>query len=259
MINAPYEEEFVFQDGRRAKNLLELSVVLEGINRQDFERFVNPGKNDFANWVEYVLMDKQLASSLRSTISFEKTRELLDNKLAVENNSLSSINSVNGNYSKKRILFNIFKHEPKNAVVEIKVPIKKLPEPEHHVIQMIPEQKVSETTVDNKIIDNKIIEQPKRKWFMKKDVRENAEQKNITQGSTEKKDFAAKKDNSLKRWYEFKRREQKERKESEHKVRYSDRNFGGDSSPESIFWTVIYGLLILLIIALIVYKFILKL
>lgn len=237
MINAPYEKEFVFNNGERAKNLLELSVIIDRISQQDFELFVNPSKNDFANWIEYVLLDKQLADSLRSTPSLYKTRELLSDKLDVENKSASSIDSIGKKY--RTTLFNIFKREPKNTLVQIHKPIEKIPEPsnlpspehhfesEHHIIQKIPEIKSPEkTTVD------------------------------INTDKTNK----PKKDNALKKWYEFKKKERESRK---HKNRESNNdskeNLGEDLSSGNIFWILLYGALIVLIIALIVYKFVLRL
>ena len=65
MINAPFEKEFVFHDGKRAKNILELYEILERLSDQDFVSFVNSYKNDFANWVEAVLLDKGFAQKLR--------------------------------------------------------------------------------------------------------------------------------------------------------------------------------------------------
>ncbi len=206
MINAPYEKEFVFHDGQRAKNLLELSVIIEKISQQDFERFVNPDKNDFANWTEYVLQDRELAASLRSTVSLPKTKELINNRLIIEENSASSLNN-----GPKKPLFKIFSQKKEQQVVELRKPIAKLPEPEHHVIELLPEH----------IPENR----PKKGWFGRKDI---------------------KKDNSLRKWYEFKKNTKKIAEET-HPV---------DNHRGNIFWIFIYGALILMILFLVLYKFV---
>jgi len=250
MINAPYEKEFVFNDGQRAKNLLELSVVIERMGQQDFEIFVNPSKNDFANWIEYVLLDKQLASSLRSTILLNKTKELLNGKLATENASASSINNVANKY--KTTLFNIFKHEPKNTVVQLHAPIEKIPEQgnktasehhfesKHHIIQKIPDIKSPEKTAADTQADKPA------------DTTKN----NIPRDDVLR--TAPKKDNALKKWYEFKKKERELRKHTSEANKDSG-NSSEDSSSRNILWILIYGALIFFIIALIVYKFVLRL
>jgi hypothetical protein len=82
LVNASYDKELVFQDGSRAKNIVELIGKIETLNLHDFSHFVNHSKNDFANWIEYVIMDKDLSVSLRKTHSKEKTLELLKIKIS---------------------------------------------------------------------------------------------------------------------------------------------------------------------------------
>src|SRR3989344_2018328 len=91
MINAPYEKEFVFQDGRRAKNLLELQDVLETLGKEDFKNCANEEKNDFASWIEYVLMDSELAGRLRSTYDMAKTKELVSQRISKTSQEEDSI------------------------------------------------------------------------------------------------------------------------------------------------------------------------
>lgn len=81
MINAPYDKEFVFHDGRRAKNILELAYVLQKFDPSEFNSFVNDSKNDFSNWVENVLYDKTLASRMRTTITLENTKMILSQRI----------------------------------------------------------------------------------------------------------------------------------------------------------------------------------
>ena len=77
MINAKYDEEFIFHDGTRAKNILELVLKLERIDSTEFYQFVNSTKNDFANWIGIVLNDNKLAEQLRTVTSREETIRLL--------------------------------------------------------------------------------------------------------------------------------------------------------------------------------------
>jgi hypothetical protein len=81
LINARYEEEFVFHDGTRAKNLLELVLKLEHLTTEEFNKFVNLDKNDFSNWINYVLKDKFLADILRNVKTCEETIYLIKNRM----------------------------------------------------------------------------------------------------------------------------------------------------------------------------------
>jgi len=91
VINAPYDKEFVFHDGTRVKNLLELVTVLERLSDSDYSTFVNSQKNDFSDWIEYVLIDKTFAEKIRlltvrnTAVSVMKDRI---NELAVEESIL---------------------------------------------------------------------------------------------------------------------------------------------------------------------------
>jgi hypothetical protein len=97
--NAPYEQEFVFHNGSRAKNVFELSVFLENMPDNEFKSFVNEQKNDFANWIEYVLEERELALKLRMTTNIHETRNIL--KKFIEPSEKKSIISVE---SEKKII-----------------------------------------------------------------------------------------------------------------------------------------------------------
>jgi len=77
MINAPYDKEFIFRDGSRAKNIPELAERVIRLSDAEFGSFVNKDKNDFANWIEFVLEEKSLSSKLRMTYSKAETLSLL--------------------------------------------------------------------------------------------------------------------------------------------------------------------------------------
>lgn len=236
MINAPYEKEFVFHDGRRAKNLLELSSTLENIGQQDFERFVNPSKNDFANWVEYVLLDKELASSLRSTILLDKTKEIINDKILIENNSGSISNDASNG---KKSFFKILSSEKKGPVIEVRKPIEKLPEPEHHEISMLPAPE-------------------KKRWFRRKEKITDLKKLNeVHDKEIKETNKLPDKDNSnnpLRKWYQFNMHQFNKRKHIDKDpkdVKHSVSDGG------NILWILLYCILIVAIIAIIAYKFVL--
>lgn len=81
MISAPYEKEFIFHSGQRAKNISELGNIIEHLSFEEFQEFVNSSKNDFANWIEFVLMDKFLAGKLRETTSKDGTLDIMRSKI----------------------------------------------------------------------------------------------------------------------------------------------------------------------------------
>ncbi len=87
MINAPHDKEFVLHDGSRIRNLLDLTIALEKISDVAFSKFVNTQKNDFSNWIEFVLLDKNLADKIRYVLSKNTTVNILKdriNEIAVE-------------------------------------------------------------------------------------------------------------------------------------------------------------------------------
>jgi preprotein translocase subunit SecF len=87
VINAPHDKEFVLHDGSRIRNLLDLTIALEKISDVAFSKFVNTQKNDFSNWIEFVLLDKNLADKIRYVLSKNTTVNILKdriNEIAVE-------------------------------------------------------------------------------------------------------------------------------------------------------------------------------
>lgn len=81
LINAPHDKEFVFHDGTRVKNLLELVSKIEHLADHEFHQFVNAHKNDFANWIEHVLSDKTFAESLRTLHSRDDIIRAIKDKI----------------------------------------------------------------------------------------------------------------------------------------------------------------------------------
>jgi hypothetical protein len=78
----PWEKRFHFGDGTSAKNLSELKTKIETISYDEFYHHVNPEKNDFANWVEHVIEDKELADKLRAVSSIVETVEFLNEAIS---------------------------------------------------------------------------------------------------------------------------------------------------------------------------------
>ena len=81
LINAPNDKEFVFHDGTRARNLLDLVSKLENMPDHAFHHFVNLHKNDFANWIEHILSDKRFSDRLRTTDSRLETIQMVKDRI----------------------------------------------------------------------------------------------------------------------------------------------------------------------------------
>lgn len=80
-MDLPHEKWFYFPDGSGAKNLNELKGKLEIISYSDFYHHVADGRNDFANWIRYVLGDPQLADDLEKVDSIVESVEILNDYL----------------------------------------------------------------------------------------------------------------------------------------------------------------------------------
>ncbi len=68
---AAEHERFMVIDGSGLASIKELAKALDSMSDDAFYYHVNEGKNDFANWVEHVFGEKQLAEKLFDA----KTRE----------------------------------------------------------------------------------------------------------------------------------------------------------------------------------------
>lgn len=65
LVQAKDMKCFWVNQGPILKNLLELEVALEKMSDEMFGRHVSKNRNDFAEWVEHVLMDSETADALR--------------------------------------------------------------------------------------------------------------------------------------------------------------------------------------------------
>ena len=70
------EHYFVLLSGQEIKSLAELEDALHHMTPSVFSDHVTPDRNDFANWVRYILKDESLAKKLESTKDLRKTYEI---------------------------------------------------------------------------------------------------------------------------------------------------------------------------------------
>ena len=73
----PEEHYFVLVSGQKVKNVKELADVLEMLDEHNFAHHVNNGKNDFANWVQNVFEEFDLAEKMKTTGDKDKVRMII--------------------------------------------------------------------------------------------------------------------------------------------------------------------------------------
>ncbi|HLP79112.1 MAG TPA: hypothetical protein VK158_00595 [Acidobacteriota bacterium] len=81
-IIVPDHVAFVRQNGNRLHSLTALREALFGMNDAEYAHHVNQSRNDFANWIENIFADKQLANKLRHTTDKYGAIRVLDEELA---------------------------------------------------------------------------------------------------------------------------------------------------------------------------------
>jgi len=64
LVSAEGEQCFWSNDGKILSTLLDLKIALGDMSAESYNHHTD-GRNDFANWVESVLQDKECASGLR--------------------------------------------------------------------------------------------------------------------------------------------------------------------------------------------------
>ena len=62
---APEQYSFNLHDGRKIKSVYELVDELETMSEDAFKQFVTGTENHFANWIEGVFSEKELANEIR--------------------------------------------------------------------------------------------------------------------------------------------------------------------------------------------------
>ncbi len=79
--NVAEEHVFHFRDGKKAHNLMDLRNVIEKMPLDEFNHHVDEFNNDFANWVEFVYKNPELANDLRKVTTRREILEILDVEL----------------------------------------------------------------------------------------------------------------------------------------------------------------------------------
>ncbi len=90
------EHHFILRDGRRIKNLEELTHFLKFMDESTFKHHVTNDKNDFADWIKNIVEDNELANNIKGSkskehmlrhLEFNKNqKELLKNELKEKEN-----------------------------------------------------------------------------------------------------------------------------------------------------------------------------
>jgi hypothetical protein len=62
--DVPDEKRFWCQDGKVVKNIKELEKALNDMSDETFHYHAGEGRNDFSNWVRYVVGDNKLANDM---------------------------------------------------------------------------------------------------------------------------------------------------------------------------------------------------
>lgn len=83
LVSASGEQCFWVNNGAIISNLLELRDALDRMTDDVFGYHVTRGKNDFADWVEYVLGDTELAGKLRSAKKPKSARTVVVSRLKI--------------------------------------------------------------------------------------------------------------------------------------------------------------------------------
>lgn len=77
LIRAKESECFWTTDGHILRDLSQLEQALKAMNAKVFSHHVQAGKNDFADWVEYILEDVSCAQELRKTKTLAQTHKVV--------------------------------------------------------------------------------------------------------------------------------------------------------------------------------------
>lgn len=79
------EQCFWSKDGRVISNLMELSDALSAMDSEVFAYHANKERNDFADWIESVLQDTELAKSIRAAKKPESAKMIVIRRLKIYN------------------------------------------------------------------------------------------------------------------------------------------------------------------------------
>jgi len=79
--NVPEDKAFWCNDGRVIKNLPELASALKDMSDETFRHHVTTNKNDFGNWVKYVIGDEKLSVDLSRADSPHKAAKYVESRI----------------------------------------------------------------------------------------------------------------------------------------------------------------------------------
>lgn len=81
MVCAADGECFWTRDGRILQNISDLHMAFGSMDDEVFLHHVSKEKNDFANWMEYVLQDDEGAAALRKAKKLAQAKKILEEHL----------------------------------------------------------------------------------------------------------------------------------------------------------------------------------
>jgi len=257
MINAPHDKEFIFHDGTRARNLLDLVAKLEGISDHEFHNFVNHHKNDFANWTEHVLLDKHFSERLRSVDSRTDTIQIIKDKIndVTIGNSIIRIPRIEDHHNQHHLFE---KAADKKAEADLEKAVEK------NVQKNVEDEKPSKVAKHD--VGGTHVERLKNlesEEFEKHTVNES---RTLKESSEEKKEKNHEKSEQIKashNWFKlFSAKDLSDKKiekieiaeEDKLNVEKSLKDGTAQNDRENALWIILYFALVLLIITLLVYK-----
>ncbi len=83
LVHANHEEAFWVNDGQILANLVELKDALARMDESIFTHHVSKEKNDFADWIEHVLEDGELASEVRKSKKPSTAHDVVVSRLRI--------------------------------------------------------------------------------------------------------------------------------------------------------------------------------
>ena len=81
LSNVPETNQFWCKDGIALSNLKDLKSALQSMSNETFMHHVNSEKNDFYNWINDIIGDKELADKLRSLQSKNSVTKEVKNRI----------------------------------------------------------------------------------------------------------------------------------------------------------------------------------
>ncbi len=83
LVCAPGEQCFWTTDGRVLANLVELRDALASMTDDVFAYHVSKERNDFADWIEQVLEDRELAAAFRKSKKLNTAHDVVVTRLRI--------------------------------------------------------------------------------------------------------------------------------------------------------------------------------